>query len=176
MPNFCARPNLFENAECLEYLVFRKTRIPPRQPLVPWGAIGCTRDTTIRFTVPVVMTISLSTQTIFVETIEIQPAYRGKAVGAQVCAGDDCTFAASCGLMACKPFALQYANWMDEGGEESDREQPGFEAKKLADFRKVTQFWSHCDFGKCQNQNSIRSHLSWLTSHYWSEQYEIRAM
>jgi GNAT superfamily N-acetyltransferase len=82
---------------------------------------------------------------IFIETIEIQPAYRGKGVGAQVVRETIATFGASCGLVACKPFALQYANWMDED-KKAMREQPGFEAKRAADFRKVTQFWVDLGF------------------------------
>lgn len=82
---------------------------------------------------------------VFIEMIEIEPNYRGKGIGAQVVRETIATFGASCGLVACKPFALQYANWMEEENK-TMREQPGFEAKRLADFKKVTQFWIDLGF------------------------------
>jgi GNAT superfamily N-acetyltransferase len=82
---------------------------------------------------------------VFIETIELEPAYRGKGIGAQVVRATIANLGSSCGLAACKPFALQYANWMDED-KKAMREQPGFEAKRLADFNKVAQFWTDLGF------------------------------
>ncbi len=89
---------------------------------------------------------------LFIETIDIEPAYRGKGIGAQVVRETIATFGASCGLVACKPFALQYANWLAEE-KKTMREQPGFEAKRLADFNKVAQFWSDLGFRKVPNSD-----------------------
>jgi GNAT superfamily N-acetyltransferase len=82
---------------------------------------------------------------VFIETIELEPVYRGKGIGAQVVRETIRTLGSSCGLVACKPFALQYANWMDEKNS-AMREQPGFESKRLADFSMVAQFWKDLGF------------------------------
>ena len=82
---------------------------------------------------------------VLIETIELEPVYRGKGIGAQVVRQTIATLGSSCGLVACKPFALQYANWIDEKNS-AVREQPGFEAKRLADFGKVAQFWRDLGF------------------------------
>ena len=82
---------------------------------------------------------------LFIEEVELDPAYRGKGIGAQVVRETIATLGSSCGLVACKPFALQYANWKDEKNEAA-RQEPGFEAKRLADFSKVEQFWTALGF------------------------------
>jgi GNAT superfamily N-acetyltransferase len=82
---------------------------------------------------------------LFIEEVELDPAYRGKGIGAQVVRETIATFGASCGLVMCKPFALQYANRIDEENAATQR-QPGFEAKRLADFGKVMQFWVDLGF------------------------------
>jgi GNAT superfamily N-acetyltransferase len=84
---------------------------------------------------------------IFIDTIELEPVSRGKGIGAQVVRETIATLGSSCGLVACKPFALQYVNWMDEKNK-AVREQPGFETRRLADFRKVDQFWTDLGFRK----------------------------
>jgi GNAT superfamily N-acetyltransferase len=82
---------------------------------------------------------------VFIEAVELEPTNRGKGIGAQVVRETIATLGSSCGLVVCKPFALQYANWMDEGNK-AMREQPGFEAKRLADVNKVAQFWTDLGF------------------------------
>jgi GNAT superfamily N-acetyltransferase len=84
---------------------------------------------------------------IFIDTIELEPVSRGKGIGAQVVRETIATLGSSCGLVTCKPFALQYRNWMDEGNK-AMRERPGFEPKRLADFNKVAQFWTDLGFRK----------------------------
>jgi GNAT superfamily N-acetyltransferase len=75
---------------------------------------------------------------VLIETIELDPDHRGKGIGAKVVRETIATLGSSCGLVACKP-TLQYANWMD-ADKKAMREQPGFEARRLADFNKVAQF------------------------------------
>jgi GNAT superfamily N-acetyltransferase len=65
---------------------------------------------------------------LFIDNIEIEPNHRGKGIGPQVVRELIATFASSgVGLVACKPFPLQYAMWADKRNEEKKaaREQPG---------------------------------------------------
>jgi GNAT superfamily N-acetyltransferase len=62
---------------------------------------------------------------VLIETIELEPDHRGKGIGAKVVRETIATLGSSCGLVACKPFALQYANWMDVD-KKAMREQPWF--------------------------------------------------
>jgi hypothetical protein len=71
--------------------------------------------------------------------------YRGKGIGAQVVRETIATFGSHCGLIACKPFPLQYSNWEDEEHIEP-RRQPDFENKRLADFARVARFWTDLGF------------------------------
>lgn len=77
---------------------------------------------------------------LYIEKIELEPSWRGKGIGAQVVRTLIATFGSSCGLVACKPFALQYVNWKATENQHL-RKTPGFEAKRLADFGKVETFW-----------------------------------
>lgn len=84
---------------------------------------------------------------LFIRKIELEPSYRGKGIGAQVVQETINAFSSSCGLVVCKPFALQYVGWMDE--EHKDlREKPGFETQRLADFSKVRRFWTRMGFAR----------------------------
>jgi GNAT superfamily N-acetyltransferase len=82
---------------------------------------------------------------LLIEAVELDPAYRGKSIGAQVVRETIATLGSSCGLVTCKPFALQYEGWTDEPND-SRQQLPGFEAKRLADFGKVEQFWTGLGF------------------------------
>lgn len=87
---------------------------------------------------------------LFIRKIELWPEYRGKGIGAKVVQETISAFSSSCGLVVCKPFALQYIGWMDEEHKEL-REKPGFETQRLADFAKVGRFWARLGFAKLGN-------------------------
>lgn len=89
---------------------------------------------------------------LYIDRIELEPARRGKGIGAQVVRSLIATFGSSCGLVACKPFALQYLNW-ESPDNEPTRKAPGFEAKRLADFGKVEAFWPKLGFRKLPKSN-----------------------
>lgn len=82
---------------------------------------------------------------LFIECIQLEEEYRGKGIGAQVVRETIATFGSQCGLIACKPFPLQYSNWQDEEHNEI-RKQPGFEEKRLGDFTRVARFWTDLGF------------------------------
>jgi hypothetical protein len=81
---------------------------------------------------------------LFIQSIELNAKYRGKGIGAQVVREAIVTFGSHCGLIACKPFPLQYSNWEDEEHIEM-RQQPGIEEKRLADFARLARFWTRID-------------------------------
>lgn len=82
---------------------------------------------------------------LIIQSIQLDANYRGKGIGAQVVRETIATFGSHCGLIASKPFPLQYSNWED--GEHTElRKQPGFEEKRLADFARVARFWSDMGF------------------------------
>jgi GNAT superfamily N-acetyltransferase len=87
---------------------------------------------------------------LFLESIELDDAYRGKGIGARVVRETISTFGSSCALVACKPFPLQYTNWMDDEYK-AVREAPGFEKKRRAAFGKVEKFWRGLHFNKLPN-------------------------
>ena len=81
---------------------------------------------------------------LLIESIELDEAYRGKGIGAKVVRETIATFGSSCALVACKPFPLQYCQWMnDEKAVEA-----GFEKKRRAAFGKVEKFWRGLGFNK----------------------------
>lgn len=82
---------------------------------------------------------------LFIQSIQLDSNYRGKGIGAQVVLETIATFGSHCGLIACKPFPLQYSNWEDDEHSEM-RQQPGFEERRLADFARVTRFWTKLGF------------------------------
>jgi hypothetical protein len=81
----------------------------------------------------------LGLDVLFIQTIQLDTNYRGKGISAQVVQETIATFGSHCGLIACKPFPLQYPNWEDDGHTEL-RKQPGFEEKRLADFARLPDF------------------------------------
>ena len=82
---------------------------------------------------------------LFIQSIQLDANYRGKGIGAQVVRETIAIFGSHCGLIACKPFPLQYSNWEDEEHTEL-RKQPGFEEKRLADFARVARLWTDLGF------------------------------
>ena len=88
----------------------------------------------------------------FIQTIELDDAYRGKGIGARAVLETIATFGSSCALVACKPFPLQYTNWMDDEYK-AIREAPGFEKKRRAEFGKVEKFWRGLGFNKLPNSD-----------------------
>jgi len=89
----------------------------------------------------------MESDVLFIERIELDAAFQGKGIGAQVVHETIATFASSCGLVACKPFPLQYENWEDES-RNAIRQEPGFEEKRIADFASVANFWTDLGFRK----------------------------
>jgi GNAT superfamily N-acetyltransferase len=87
----------------------------------------------------------LGLDVLFIQSIQLDANYRGKGIGAQVVRETIATFGSNCGLIACKPFHLQYSNWEDDEHTEL-RKQPGFEEKRLADFARVARFWTDLGF------------------------------
>lgn len=87
---------------------------------------------------------------LYIEAIELDDAYRGKGIGAEVVRGMIATFASSgVSLVACKPFPLQYSNWeLDDEEHKAKRAEPGFEEKRIADFARVAKFWTDLGFRK----------------------------
>jgi GNAT superfamily N-acetyltransferase len=85
---------------------------------------------------------------LFIEEVKLQPPYRGKGIGAQVVRETIATFGSSgVGLVACKPFALQYSQWQaDDEEHRALRAKPGFEEQRVADFARVAQFWTELGF------------------------------
>jgi GNAT superfamily N-acetyltransferase len=89
---------------------------------------------------------------LFIESIELDAAYRGKGIGGQVVRETIASFGSNCGLVACKPFPLQYSNWEDEE-HKSIRQDTGFEEKRLADFARFAKFWTDLGFYKLPNSD-----------------------
>lgn len=87
----------------------------------------------------------LGLDVLFIQSIQQDTNYRGKGIGAQVVRETIATLGSHCGLIACKPFPLQYSNWEDDEHSEM-RQQPGFEEKRLADFARVARFWTDLGF------------------------------
>jgi GNAT superfamily N-acetyltransferase len=89
----------------------------------------------------------LELDVLFIERIELDAAFRGKGIGAQVVRESIAAFASNCGLVTCEPFPFQYENWEDES-RKAIRQEPGFEEKRFADFAKVAKFWTDLSFRK----------------------------
>jgi GNAT superfamily N-acetyltransferase len=82
---------------------------------------------------------------LFIESIKLDARHRGKGIGAHVVRETIATFASSCGLVACKPFPLQYSNWKDDA-HKTIRQESGFENRRIADFAKAAKFWTNLGF------------------------------
>lgn len=82
---------------------------------------------------------------LFIESLELTKNYRGDGIGARVVRETIATLGSNCGLVVCKPFPLQYSGWMAEENK-ARRERPDVEKKRLADFRKVQEFWERLGF------------------------------
>jgi hypothetical protein len=82
------------------------------------------------------------------------------------------TLGSSYGLVACKPFALQYANWMDEANK-ATRKQPGFEEKRLATSVKSSSSGRTWDFADYQTLTSTRSPLNWFNNQRQAETCDL---
>jgi GNAT superfamily N-acetyltransferase len=81
---------------------------------------------------------------LFLRLVKLDEPWRGKGIGAQVVRELIATFAnTGFGLVAAKPFPLQYGGWMDD--QEMQR-QPGFEEKRRADFAKLAGFLTGLGF------------------------------
>jgi len=84
---------------------------------------------------------------LFFTEFKLEETHRGKGIGAQIVRETIKSFGSSCGLVTCKPFALQYSGWLEEG-KKAVREQPDFESTRIADFKKVEKFWLDLGFRK----------------------------
>ena len=84
---------------------------------------------------------------LLIDRIELDSNYRSHGIGAAVVRETIALFGSTCGLVACKPFPLQYQGWQGEDKKHL-REQAGFEQKRLADFAKVEHFWTDLGFRK----------------------------
>ena len=100
---------------------------------------------------------------LFIESLELKKKYRGDGIGARVVRETIVTLGSNCGLVVCKPFPLQYSGWMAEENE-ARRERPDFEQKRLADFRKVQEFWERLGF------QQLRGSEFYAFSPEWKEQ------
>jgi hypothetical protein len=89
----------------------------------------------------------MESDVLFIERIELDAAFRGKGIGAQVVRESIATFASHCGIVTCKPSPLQYENWEAELCK-AIRQEPGFEPKRIADFARVAKFWMDLGFRK----------------------------
>jgi GNAT superfamily N-acetyltransferase len=94
----------------------------------------------------------IESDVLFIESVELDAPFRGKGIGAQIVRETIATFASSCGLVACKPFPLQYSNWQDEA-HNTNRQEPGFEEKRVADFARVAKFWTDLGFRKLHDSD-----------------------
>jgi GNAT superfamily N-acetyltransferase len=84
---------------------------------------------------------------LMIESIKLEPRFRRKGIGAQVVREIIATVGASCGIVACKPFPLQYSGWCDKDKAKL-REQPGFEKERRVAFNKIAKYWSNLGFQK----------------------------
>jgi hypothetical protein len=87
-----------------------------------------------------------------IESLKLEPQFRRKGIGAQVVHEIIATLGSSCGIVACKPFPLQYSGWADKDKAEL-RDEPGFEKKRLSAFKKIAQYWSGLGFQKLPNSD-----------------------
>lgn len=85
------------------------------------------------------------TDVLLIDRIQLDSNYRSQGIGAAVVRETVALFGSTCGLVACKPFPLQYEGWQGEDKKHL-REQAGFEQKRLADFAKVEHFWTDLGF------------------------------
>jgi hypothetical protein len=87
----------------------------------------------------------ISPDLLFIDRVELEERHRGKGIGRDVVKGIIETLGLHCGLIACKPFALQYEGWA-ETYSAAERADPGFEKRKSDAFGRVAKFWTDCGF------------------------------
>jgi len=87
----------------------------------------------------------ISPDLLFIDRVELDERHRGKGIGRDGVKGIIETFGLHCGLVVCKPFALQYEGWAEtySAAEQAD---PGFEKRKSDAFGRVSKFWADCGF------------------------------
>jgi GNAT superfamily N-acetyltransferase len=87
----------------------------------------------------------ISPDLLFIDRVELDERHRGKGIGRAVVKEIIETFGLHCGLVVCKPFALQYEGWAEtySAAEQADL---GFEKRKSAAFGRVSKFWADCGF------------------------------
>jgi GNAT superfamily N-acetyltransferase len=87
----------------------------------------------------------ISPDLLFIDRVELDERHRGKGIGRDVVKGIIETFGLHCGLIVCKPFALQYEGWAEtySAAEQADS---GFEKRKADAFGRVAKFWMECGF------------------------------
>jgi hypothetical protein len=79
-----------------------------------------------------------------IECVELKPEYRGHEIGPGVVRRVIETLGASCELIACKPFPLQYSGYKSRPAEELQRAD--FEPTRKAAWKKVTKVWAKAGF------------------------------
>ena len=87
----------------------------------------------------------ISPDLLFIDRVELDERHRGTRIGRDVVKGIIETFGLHCGLIVCKPFALQYEGW-PETYSAAEQADPGFEERRSAAFGRVAKFWMECGF------------------------------
>jgi GNAT superfamily N-acetyltransferase len=87
----------------------------------------------------------ISPDLLFIDRVELDERHRGKGIGRDVVQGIIETFGLHCGLIVCKPFALQYEGWA-ETYSVAEQADPGFEKRESDAFGRVSKFWADCGF------------------------------
>jgi hypothetical protein len=87
----------------------------------------------------------ISPDLLFIDRVELDERHRGNGIGRDVVKGIIETFGLHCGLIVCKPFALQYEGWA-ETYSAAEQANPGFEKRKSDAFGRVARFWMECGF------------------------------
>jgi GNAT superfamily N-acetyltransferase len=83
--------------------------------------------------------------TMLIDRVELKPEFRGHGIGPSVVRQVIDTLGASCELIACKPFPLQYCGYMGDRNEEQ-RKEPAFERTRKAAWKKVRSIWEQTGF------------------------------
>jgi hypothetical protein len=87
----------------------------------------------------------LSLDLLILERAEIEPRFRKRGLGLLAVSRTIDLFGVNCGLVAMKPFPLQFRNYLDSGWRPPDGLQDPAAAFQIAR-RKLRQYWSRVGF------------------------------
>ena len=87
----------------------------------------------------------LSLDLLILERAEIEPRFRKRGLGLLAVSRTIDLFGANCGLVAMKPFPLQFRNYLNSGWRPPDGLQDPAAAFRIAR-RKLRQYWSRVGF------------------------------